>query len=197
MALFCALALFALGFNTVFAFDGGVFYASVKDIVKSHISVNGTVQDTSKPVNIIVHKSNSDNVSDESIIYINQCYPEKGVWNFTFSVNGSISDYNIILRQDGALKNSLNLEEIYSITDAIDASVTAQIVNDIISADLTVKNPLLVDTNCSLFIALYDKNDDLVTVEMIDINEVSQSKFYKNNFQKAFNNADYAKVYFW
>lgn len=197
MALFCAFALFALGFNTVFAFDGSVFYASVKDIVKSHISVNGTVQDTSKPVNIIVHKSNSDNVSDESIIYINQCYPEKGVWNFTFSVNGSISDYNIILRQDGALKNSLNLEEIYSITDAIDASVTAQIVNDIISADLTVKNPLLVDTNCSLCIALYDKNDDLVTVEMIDINEVSQSKFYKNNFQKAFNNADYAKVYFW
>ena len=56
---------------------------------------------------------------------------------------------------------------------------------------------MLVDTNCSLFIALYDKNDDLVTVEMIDINEVSQSKFYKNNFQKAFNNADYAKVYFW
>ncbi len=199
IAIILAAIFVLFNISTAFATTGSIEYASGTAGITSHVTISGTVADATLPVNIIVSDlSKGTGVNAGNIKYLNVTMPdESGNWQFNFAVNGDIRNYDIKIRQDGGV-GSVDFDTIESITDKIDAKLFSYLLDDIINIDLNVANPELTNPNCSLYVAFYDGNDDLIYTEKIPVNGVNGNANYKNNYtREMLIGASYAKVFFW
>ena len=199
IAILCVTIFVLFNISTAFATTGSIEYASGTAGITSNVTISGTVADTTLPVNIIVSDlSMGVGVNGRSIKYVNLTMPDdSGNWQFNFKVKGDIRNYDIKIRQDGGV-GSVDFDEIESVTERIDANLFAYLLNDIINIDLSVANPELTNPSCSLYIAFYDDDDNLITADRIPVNGVNGNASFSDTFEKAMlTGAKYAKVFFW
>lgn len=199
IATICAIIFVLFNISTAFATTGSIEYASGTAGLTSHVTISGTVADPSLPVNIIVSDlSMGVGVNGRSIKYLGITDPdESGSWLFNFKVKGDIRNYDIKVRQDGSV-GGVDFDTLESVSERIDADLFAYLLNDIINIDLSVANPELTNPSCSLYIAFYDDDDNLITADRIPVNGVNGNASFSDTYKKAMlTGAKYAKVFFW
>ena len=199
IAIFCVTIFVLFNISTAFAATGSVNLASGTAGLTSHVTVSGNVVDTTRPVNIIVSDlSMGVGVSALSIKYVNQVKPsDLGSWSFNFDVEGDIRNYDIKVRQDGAVED-VAWGKVETFTDKITADMFAYELDNILNIDLSVANPELTNPYCNLYIAYYDSRDNFIEAEQIPVDAVNGTKDFKETYTRPFLiGAHYAKVFFW
>jgi len=183
-------------------YDGSYMleYKDAKGKTKTKLIIEGVSQIPESRINLILLGNDTDKFQGSNIGYVNQTNTnENGEWNFVFEIEGALSDYTLLLRQDGAVKDNIRIEKISSVTDALDIEMTTKIVESNLKNTVTIKNPMLLETDFDLIVAMYDENHNLV--KALDPQKISLNANEKTVYEEVENafasGAAYAKVFLW
>ncbi len=159
------------------------------------VSLAGTSQNANDYVNIILTEKSSS-----AIKYINQVKTASdGKWNINFKVKGTLSDYNILFRQNGSVDNKIAPEYIQSITPGLSVELSAAIAARTVTASLSInKGNSLEEFSCDVIIASYDKDGNLLDTYSPSVSaDADVAKLTETITHELPEDAAYAKVFCW